>query len=134
MSEESKHERSVSDELNKLGQHFSEVIRTTWESEDRKRVQGEIIEGLRRFGDEVTGALNKVAESDTGKQVTTQTGKVINDVKESGVADDIRKGLLQGLDALNRELSKVSEKLEKEAQAEKADADMGNPEPPSSEA
>ena len=46
MSEEGKQERSVSDELNKLGQHFSEVIRTTWESEDRKRIQGEIIEGL----------------------------------------------------------------------------------------
>ncbi len=134
MSEEGKQERSVSDELNKLGQHFSEVIRTTWESEDRKRIQGEIIEGLRRFGDEVTGALSKVAESDTGKQVTTQTEKVISDVKESGVADDVRKGLLQGLDALNRELSKLSERLEKEAKAEKADAEKDNTEPPSSEA
>jgi hypothetical protein len=129
MSEESKHERSVSDELNKLGQQFSEVIRTTWESEDRKRIQGEIIEGLQRFGNEVTGALNKVAESDTGKQVTSQTEKVVADVKESGVAEDIRKGLLQGLDALNRELGKLSERLEKEAKAESEP-----PKPPAPEA
>jgi hypothetical protein len=129
MSDESKQERSVSDELNRLGQQFSEVIRTTWESEDRKRIQSEIIEGLKRFGDEVTGALNKVAESDTGKQVTTQTEKVIADVKESGLAEDVRKGLLQGLDALNRELGKLSEKLEKEAKSEPKP-----PEPPASDA
>lgn len=127
-------ERNVADELNKLGRQLSEVIRSTWESEDRKRIQGEIIEGLRRFGDEVTDALTKVAESDTGKQVTAQTEKVVADVKESGVAEDIRKGLLQGLDALNRELTKVAEKLEKEAQAETTDAEEGKTEPPSSEA
>ena len=128
MSEEVKQERSVSDEINKLGKQFSEVIRAAWESEDRKRVQGEIIEGLQRFGDEVTQALQKVAESDTGKQVTTQTEKVISDVKESGVADDVRKGLLQGLDALNRELTKLSERLEKEAEAKAETAEPQDPE------
>ncbi len=128
MSEEGKQERSVSDELNRLGRQFSEVIRTTWESEDRKRIQDEIIEGLKRFGDEVAGALNKVAESDTGKQATTQTEKVIADVKESGVAEDVRKGLLQGLDALNRELGKLSERLEKEAKAEPEQTEPPAPE------
>jgi uncharacterized protein with ACT and thioredoxin-like domain len=124
MSDEAKQERSVSDEISQLGKQFSEVIRTAWESDDRKRIQGEIIEGLRRFGDEVTEALQKVAESDTGKQVSTQTEKVISDVKQSGIADDVRKGVLQGLDTLNRELGKLSERLEREgevaAEAEKA--------------
>ena len=130
MGAEGKQESNVSDELNKLGKQFSDVIRTTWESEDRKRIQGEIIEGLQRFGDEITDALHKVAESDSGKQAAKQAEKVVTDVKESSVTEDLRKGLLQGLDALNRELSKLSEKLDKEAEvkAEKT------PEPPDTQA
>jgi hypothetical protein len=117
MADEVKHERSVSDELSKLGKQFSDVIRTAWESDDRKKIQDEIIEGLQKFGDEVTEALQKAAESEPGKQVASQAEKVIADVKESNVAEDVRKGLLQGMDALNRELGKLSEKLEKQPAA-----------------
>ena len=133
MSEEMHEERNVAEELNNLGKQFVSVIRTAWESEDRKRIQDEIMEGLQKFGDEITHTLQKASESETGKEVTAKAEKVITDVKASDVADDVRKGLLSGLDALNVELGKLSEKLDAMAQ-KRAEAQAQPPVEPKDEA
>jgi MoxR-like ATPase len=133
MSEEMHEERNVAEELNNLGKQFVSVIRTAWESEDRKRIQDEIMEGLQKFGDEITNTLQKASESETGKEVTAKAEKVITDVKASDVADDVRKGLLSGLDALNVELGKLSEKLDAMAQ-KRAEAQAQPPVEPKGEA
>jgi len=123
MAEEGQDERSVAGEFNKLGKQFVTVIRTAWESEDRKRVEQEIVDGLQKFGDEITGVLQKAADSETGKQFTVRAEEVIADVKTSDVADDVRKGMLSALEALNKELGKLSEKLDAAASETAAEAD-----------
>lgn len=112
MSEEPKVERSIADELGKLGKQVADAIKAAWESEDRKKLQAEIAEGFQKFGKEVNEAAEKASESETAKELRGKAEKVVEEIRESDVVDDVRKGILTGLDSLNRELGKLLEKLE----------------------
>ena len=116
MSEEPKVEgRTITDELAKLGKQMADAIKAAWESDDRKKLQTEIVDGLQKFGDEVTEALDKAGQSDTAKDLRVKADKVAADMRESGVVEDVRKGIISGLDAINKELGKLVEKLEPKA-------------------
>ncbi len=119
MSEEPKVERrTITDELSKLGKQMADAIKAAWESDDRKKLQAEITEGLRKFGDEVAEALDKAGQSDTAKDLRVKAEQVSADMREKGVVEDVRKGIISGLDVLNKELGKLVEKLEPKARSE----------------
>jgi hypothetical protein len=132
MSEEPKVEgRSITEELSKLGKQMAEAIKTAWESDDRKKLQAEILDGLQKFGDEVTDALDKAGKTETAQDLRVKAEKVATDVRASNVAEDVRKGIISGLDVLNQELGKLVEKLEPKAQsADEAAAPEAAPEAP----
>jgi len=135
MSEEPKVEgRSITEELSKLGQQMASAIKAAWESDDRKKLQAEILDGLQKFGDEVTEALDKAGQSETAKDLRVKAEKVATDMRASGVAEDVRKGIISGLDVINSELGKLVDKLEpKAAPADEAPAapeGPGEPEAP----
>jgi molecular chaperone GrpE (heat shock protein) len=112
MTEETRTEKSISDELNKLGTQVAEALKAAWESDDRKKIQAEIAEGLQKFGDQVSGSAKKARESDKAKQIMTQAEKIVADVRASNVTGEIRQGLITGLEAINKELGKLLERLE----------------------
>jgi len=91
---------------------MAEALRTAWESEDRKKLQAEIVEGMQQFGNEVGEAAKKANESETAKQLKTQAEKMASDLKSSEVTDAVRKSMIGGLEILNQELGKVLERLE----------------------
>jgi phage-related protein len=110
---------TITDELSKMGKLVAQAIQAAWESEERKKLEAEVVDGLRKFGDEVSAATKKAGESDTAKQIKTQAEKVAADMQQKDVAGDIRKGLISGLEVINVELGKLVERLEpKKAQAE----------------
>lgn len=118
MSEEPKVERNIADELNKLGKQVADAIKAAWESEDRKKLQTEIAEGMQKFGAQVTEAIDKAGESEAAKELREKAEKVVEDLRESDVVEEVRKGILTGLDALNQELGKLLAKLEPKPAAE----------------
>ncbi len=116
MSEEPKVEgRTITDELSKLGKQMADAIKAAWESDDRKKLQAEIVDGLQKFGDEVSEALDKAGQSETAKDLRVKADKVAADMRERGVVEDVRKGIISGLDVINTELGKLVEKLEPKA-------------------
>lgn len=131
MSEEQKVERTIVDELARLGKQVSEAIKAAWESDDRKRLQAEIGEGLQKFGKEVNEAMTKASEGETARELRDKAEKVAEDIRESEVVEDVRKGIVTGLDALNRELGKLLEKLEAKPAAE--ESAQSAPQAPASE-
>ncbi len=131
MSEEPRAERSVTEELSKLGKQFAQTIRAAWESEDRRKLQKEIAEGLQKLGQQLNEAFEKASESEAAKQLREQAEKVVAEVRETDVVEELRKGLLAGLETLNKELGKLLERLEtKEApRAPEAGEEVKPPEP-----
>lgn len=135
MSEEPKTEKSIADELNKLGKQVADAIKAAWESDDRKKLQTEITDGLEKFGAQVSEALDHAGQSQTAQDFRVKAEKVVTDAREAGVVEDIRKGILAGLDTVNKELGKLVEKLETKpappaAEAPEAPAEPAEPEPP----
>ncbi len=132
MSEEPKTEKSITDELAKLGKQVADAIKAAWESDDRKKLQNEITDGLEKFRVQVSEALDHAGQSQTAQDFRVKAEKVVTDARETGVVEDIRKGILAGLDTINKELGKLVEKLETkpgaEAPAEPEAAEA--PEPP----
>jgi hypothetical protein len=112
MAEDSGDEKSISSELSKLGKQVADAINTAWASEDRKKLQSDVTVGLQSFGDQVSEAMRRASESEAAKQVRDQTEKVVAQVREGDVTGEVRKGLIAGLEVLNRELGKLVERLE----------------------
>ncbi len=110
--EEPQAERSIADELAKLGQQLATAAQKAWDSDERRRLQTEITTGVQRFGQELSGAVNKAAESDQAKELRTRATKVADDMQKTDVIEEVRKGLLVGLEAINRELGKLLERME----------------------
>jgi hypothetical protein len=116
MSEGNTEEKSISSELARLGKQVAEAISQAWEGEDRKKLQAEVTAGLETFGDQVSDAMRKASESDAANQIRDQTESVVARVRESDVTAEVRKGLISGLEILNRELGRLVERLEVEPQ------------------
>ena len=111
MNEEPRPTTTISDELVRLGRQLVEAGRLAWESEDRKRLQTEMAENLRRFGDQIETGIEQARASDTTKQVTEQAQKVAAKVQDAHVVDEVRDSLTVGLTGLNRELSRLIDRL-----------------------
>lgn len=115
MGGETTTERSIADELAKLGQQLAAAAKTAWESEERRKLQNEITTGVQRFGQEISTAVNKAAESEQAREFKTRATRVAEDVQKTDVVDEVRKGILVGLEAINRELGKMLERMEPKA-------------------
>jgi flagellar motility protein MotE (MotC chaperone) len=131
MAETPQGEKSISQEFNRLGKQVADAIHAAWESEDRKKLQDELTEGLQNFEAQVDEALKKAMQSDTAKQLQQQTEKVVTQVRESGVSEEVRKGLIGGLEVVNKELGKLVEKLEPKGAAQ-ASGEAVKPDAPES--
>ena len=107
-----KSESSIADELARMAQQLAAAAKTAWESEERKKLQAEITTGVQRFGQELSAAVNKATESEQAKELKTKATKVAEDVQHTDVVEEVRKGLLVGLEAINRELGKLLERIE----------------------
>jgi len=132
MANEPRATTNISDELNKMGKLISQAVETAWESEERKRLEAEIVEGLRKFSDEFSAAAKKASQSESIQQIKTQAEKVAVEVKERDIVEDVRKGLLSGLAIVNDELGKLVERLETKpaARATQVPEPPAAPEPP----
>lgn len=115
IEDEPKIERTIADELARLGEQLAAAAKSAWENEDRKKLQAEITTGVQRFGQEISDAVNKAAESEQAKEFKTRATKMADDVQKTDVIEEVRKGILVGLEAINRELGKLLERMEPKA-------------------
>jgi hypothetical protein len=102
---------TITEELTRLGRQLVDAGRLAWESEDRRRMQTELSDGLRTLGDSIETTLRQARQNDTTKQIGEQAQKMAAKVQDSGVVDEVRDGLVTGLAGLNRELSRLIDRL-----------------------
>jgi hypothetical protein len=111
MSENTPPEGDLRDEFRNLSHNLKRIINTAWESEERKKVQNDIQDGL----DELYQAINQMFDefkvSETGKKLVKEVDDFGERLRSGEVRDQAREEILTALKKMNAELAKAADKF-----------------------
>lgn len=99
----------IADELNALGLHLKEMLRTAWESPERKKVQQEIETGLSELGETINSTVNEFKESPAGQTLKSDVEDLKERIRTGDVETKIREEILKALRIVNAELEKATQ-------------------------
>jgi hypothetical protein len=102
---------SMREEFRNLGNNLKGMINAAWESEERKKFQSEIQEGMRELGSTLDDFATEVRSSDVGQKIRYEVDDFSERVRSGEVESKAREEILKALRVLNAELEKVSEKF-----------------------
>lgn len=108
---DSRPEPDLEEELRSLGKRFADAVQAAWASEERRRVESELREGLRRFSEEVGRVYDRTRESPAGERVRSKLDEARNRAAESDAARRSRETLVQGLRRLSEELARLADRF-----------------------
>jgi hypothetical protein len=104
-------EPSVEEELRNLGRQFADVLQAAWASEERRKVETEVREGMKRFSEEMMRVFERTRETTAGARVRTKFGEARERAAESEAARRTRETVAQGLHRLSEELARLAERF-----------------------
>lgn len=102
-------ESEVTQEFRRLGDNLQDVLRTAWESPERKKLQSEIKAGLAELEASLNKAATEFRESPTGQRLETEVKNLGERVRTGEVESRLRTDLLSLLRQLNIRLEEASE-------------------------
>lgn len=97
---------SITQELERLGQTLGQAIKLAWESEERKRLEQDIAEGLRCLSEQLDAAVKSAAESTTAQDIATKASSAWETAHGPQILAEMRAGLAESLHKLNEELDR----------------------------
>ena len=114
MTEQTSEERTttatIAEELGKLGKQLGDAFRAAWESEERQGLQRELGEGLSALGDQLEDAVQSARKSEALTELKADLKNAADDARQAIPLEDIRSGLVRGIQKLNSELGELIEK------------------------
>jgi hypothetical protein len=106
------------DELTQLADKFAAVVKTAWNSEQRKQVENDVRSGLGTMAVSIEESFKQVASSNEAKDLQTKASEVGERVTSSKFFADMTSALTAGLRTLSDQLDKVAADIQaKNAQA-----------------
>ncbi len=102
---------NVAGEFQKLGQQLGETLQSAWESEERKRIEKEVREGVQSFVAEVDKVLQDVKTSETTGKLREDASTAKTRVEESEIGQKAREGIVEGLRWLSEGLNELAIKF-----------------------
>lgn len=114
----------IAEELRALGENLRNMLRTAWESPERKKMQDEIQSGLTELGDSVNKAVNEFSTSKPGQTLKAEYEDFSQRVRSGQVESKVREEILKVLRMVNVELGNATKDTKP--------ADKDAPEPPNS--
>jgi uncharacterized phage infection (PIP) family protein YhgE len=100
------------DELTQLADKFATVVRSAWNSEQRKQVEADVRAGLSTMAVSIEDGLKQVASSNEAKDLQTKATEVGEKVTSTKFFAELTGALTTGLRTLSDQLDKVSEDLQ----------------------
>lgn len=125
MSEQPKNTGDLREEFRNLGESLKNLFSSAWESEERKKLQHEIHEGMKELGNILDGLAEDVRTSEVGETIRKEASEFGERVRSGEIEENARQGILDAMQALNAELQNAADKFSGtvEGQAEDAPAD-----------
>jgi ElaB/YqjD/DUF883 family membrane-anchored ribosome-binding protein len=101
---------NISDQLNELGKNLRNILQSAWQSEERKKLQGEIEEGLNSMKDSLNQAAQEFSNTPTGKTITEDVKDFQERWRSGEVSSKARSEISEALQKVNEELQKATRK------------------------
>lgn len=111
----------VSAELRNLGRQLAETFKTAWASEERKKVESEIRQGVKTFVDEMDKAIREVRQSPAAQKMREEAADIKTRAETGELGQKAKANMAQGLRWLSEELEKLANQftpVEKQPPAE----------------
>ena len=106
-----KPDTDIAEEFKRLGRQFADTLESMWNSEERRRMEAEIREGVRTFANEVDKVVRDARQSPAATRVKEEAVGVKERVESGDVTNRAREGVVQGLRWLSHELERLAEQF-----------------------
>jgi len=100
------------DELTQLADKFATVVKSAWNSDQRKQVERDVRSGLNTMAAALEDGFRQVASSNEAKDLQTKAGEVGEKVTSTKFFADLTGALTTGLRTLSDQLDKVATDLQ----------------------
>lgn len=112
-------------EFGALGRSFAEAFETAWNSEERKRVEQEVRDGVQSFAREVDKVIREAKSSPAGERMASEASELADKVESSEFGRRALESLSHGLAWFSTELGKMADQMKP---AEKSPEDVAEEE------
>jgi signal recognition particle GTPase len=100
----------IGEQLNELGKNLREALRTAWESDERRKLQMDIEDGLANLRDSLNEAAKEFSNSQTGQNLKEDVKDLHERWQTGEVGSKVRSEVAEALRTVNKELQKASSK------------------------
>lgn len=104
-------EGQLRDEFRSLGENLKSMVNAAWESEERKKIQHEVEDGLSELGQTLNDLLNQIQTNDVKQKVVDGADQIGERIRSGETEAKVRDGLLTALQTVNAELEKAAGKF-----------------------
>lgn len=105
----------VAEEFKKLGQNLSNTLQSLLDSDEARRIEGEVRKGLTGFADEVEKFVRDAANSPSAQRLKEDAKDMGKRVENSDVTRQAQDGVVSGLRWMSLELDKLAQRFQEEA-------------------
>jgi len=93
-------------ELNKLGENLGNLLRTIWESEERRSIERELSTGVEQFAKKVNETVDQLRTDSNVEHVKKAAKDAWETARGPKIVDEMQQGVLETLKKVNEELAK----------------------------
>ncbi len=101
---------NIGDQLNELGKNLRDALEFVWQSEERRKLQKEIEDGLANLGASLSQASKDFANSPAGKTIKEDVEDLQERWRTGEVESKVRSEVAEALRKVNEELQKATRK------------------------
>lgn len=101
---------NISEQLNELGKNLREALQSAWESEERRKLQKEIEDGLANLGASLSEAAKDFSSSPTGQSLKEDVKDLQERWRTGEVRSKAHSEIVEALRKVNTELQKATKK------------------------
>lgn len=101
---------NIGDQLNELGKNLREALQSAWESEERRKLQKEIENGLANLGASLSQAADDFSKSPTGQSMKEDVKDMQERWRTGEVRSKVHSEIVEALRKVNTELQKATKK------------------------
>ncbi|MCC6147140.1 MAG: hypothetical protein IT308_06180 [Anaerolineaceae bacterium] len=106
MSENTANSEDLEEQFRLLGANLHKVIKSVWESPERKKIETELVSGLTNLTNSLVQSGEEFTQSETGQHIKMKLENLEHQIK----VEELQENFIQVLRNLNRELDTALEK------------------------